>query len=81
MMDDSSPRTEPGGALVAPPRVPTTTTGSLRALGARDPAAGGLEAARSNLRLTFRQLFSSALDTLDAAGDAVAEALGLRTQR
>jgi hypothetical protein len=77
--DPLTPRTEPKGELVPPPRKPPTAVGApeqppkpprpLR------PGAGDLPDLE---RPTLRQVIERALDVLDAAGDAIARRFGLR---
>ncbi len=80
MMDESSPRTEPSGALVPPPKVPRTALATLP-----EPVPPRLpfrslrgSASRGSLPELFGKLLAGALDTLDSVGDAVAHALGIR---
>lgn len=79
MMDESSPRPEPGGALVPPPRVPPAALATLpdpvppRPIRDRHGASS-----RGPLRELVEKLLAGTFDTLDSAGDAVAHALGIR---
>jgi hypothetical protein len=68
MSDESQPLPEPGGALVPPPIHPPT------ALAAPAP----LPSRRRDEPVTLARLVDSALDVLDAVGDSIAGAVGLR---
>jgi hypothetical protein len=83
--DELTPEPEPGGDLVPPPRVPPT------ALAASTPEPGDVEPRRTRAlarfeaglppvpgRASLARTIDAALDALDVAGDAIAEAIGLR---
>ena len=77
MTDDFSPDPEPGGALVPPRRHPPTAVGTATPPPPRPSrpvrtrvSRGWLGAVRAGLNVV--------LDAADQAGDAIAEAMGLR---
>ena len=72
-MEDDLPDPEPSGALVPPPTYPPTALATA-ALPPRRRDDDEIELAASLLRRAVR----SALDTLDAVGDSIATAVGLR---
>jgi hypothetical protein len=68
MSDESRPIAEPGGALVPTPDHPPTALAAPAALPSR----------RRDEPVTLGRLVDSALDVLDALGDSIAGAVGLR---
>ena len=71
-MDEHSPETQPSGSLVPPPRVPP---GALATAAPQPPHRPSRSVRRS---YGVRDLVSDALDRLDALGDRIAGAVGLR---
>jgi len=85
MPDDFTPEPEPRGDLVPPPRTPPTAVGAAtpdpddeapRRIRALARFEAGLRPAPQRAR--FARTIDAALDALDVAGDAIAEAIGLR---
>jgi hypothetical protein len=75
MDDDRIPETQPSGALVPPPRVPPTAVATAAPLPPRRPIPPRPPA---SLGASLRGFLSAALDRLDALGDRIADAAGLR---
>ena len=73
MIDDPLPEPQPSGALVPPPRGPTTAIATAAPLPPRHPSP-----AIRPREGVFRGLVQSTFDTLDRVGDSIAGAIGLR---
>ena len=73
-MDEHGPDTESSGALTPPPTYPPTAVAASAPLPPLRPSASRVPARRRGLR----GLIEFALDGLDAIGDRIAGAAGLR---
>ena len=71
-MDENTPRTEPGGALIPPPDHAAVIAAST----SQSPQR--LRAGQLQLRESLRGLVDAVLDRLDVAADRIADATGLR---
>ena len=75
MEDDTTPPTEPFGALVPPPKVPPTAL----ALASPAPLPNRRPSSPAMYDITpFQQFLAKAFDLVDDFADTVAEGLGLR---
>lgn len=75
-MDDYTPRTQPAGALVPPPKGPGTAVAA--ATPAPLPARPDRERLPFMRRDAFAQFIERAFDAVDELADTVATGLGLR---
>jgi hypothetical protein len=73
-MEDSTPLTQPSGALVPPPSGPPTAV----ALATPEPPPAPRIAFPSARSYPFRQLINQTLDAVDELADTLAEGLGIR---
>ena len=76
--DDYRPEPEPGGALVPPTRHPPTAVGIATPPPPRPPRALPAPRRRGGLFALLGAVIDTTLDAADRAGDAIAQALGLR---
>jgi hypothetical protein len=71
---DDTPNIQPSGALTPPPRVPPIAVAASAPLPPREPSARRVHWPTKEIR----GLIGSALDGLDALGERIATAVGLR---